>query len=196
MAAGLATATLADAKPKRPEKGFWRVLVQPHAKWVLHDARAEDMHEKPRILTVETYDVRKIGKADVARLRWTVTDSEGVEPEALHGTQAGAVTQFAVTDEGLYMLLASMDDAAVADALTHKPSRSDPPKPYKGTKLNDGRYLTVDEDGVVCMGQGPKPGDDPCGDETCEGRMCVSATKGIVELSGSWSPLASPFEQK
>jgi hypothetical protein len=32
-----------------------------------------------------------------------VSDGDGVDPEALRGTQAGAVTQVAVTDEGLYM---------------------------------------------------------------------------------------------
>lgn len=188
---------MADAEPKKPGRGFWRVLVKPGAKWMLRDTIAEQSHETPRTLTVETYDVRKIGKADVARVRWTLSTVGGgdPDPEALRDTQAGAITQFAVTDEGLYTLWAGMDDAKVAEALKGKPSRSDPPKPYEATKLNEGRYLTVADDGTVCMGQGPKPGAGPC-EDTCDGQVCISATKGIVELSGNWSPGVTIFRQR
>jgi len=171
------------------------VLVKPGAKWVLRDTIAERLHEPPRILTVETYDVRKIGKADVARVRWTLVGGGDPDPDALRDTQAGAITQFAVTDEGLYTLWAGMDDAQVDTALKGKPSRSDPPKPYKATKLNEGRYLTIDDDGIVCMGQGPEPGAGPC-EDTCDGRVCISETKGIVELSGNWSPGVTEFRQR
>jgi hypothetical protein len=193
----LAIATVADAGPKtKPGKGFWRVLVQPGAKWVLHDTIADEEHETPRVLTVETYDVRKIGKAAVARVRWTLQNgSDKPITDALASTEAGAITQFAVTDDGLYTLWAGMDDAKVAKALEGKPSRSDPPKAYEGTKLNEGRYVTIDDDGTVCMGQGPKPGAGMC-EDTCDGQVCISATDGIVEISGTWSPGVTIFKQR
>src|SRR5262245_4709583 len=57
-----------------PPKGFWKVLVQPKAKWTVaffggeKPIDASDYHPEP--ITIETYDVRKVGTADVARLRW------------------------------------------------------------------------------------------------------------------------------
>ncbi len=70
----------ADA-PKTPGKGFWKILVKPGAKWTLYDwfdELAVKGGEKREIgtLTIETYDVRKIGDADVARLRWRQNGSD------------------------------------------------------------------------------------------------------------------------
>ena len=169
------------AEPKKPGKGFWKVLVQKGSKWVLHETAGD----KPAKLTIETYDVRKVGNADVARLRWTV-DGKQIEPTA-------PFSQVAVTDAGLYLLWAAQDDAKVADELKKKPSRSDPPKAYAGTKLNEGRYLKI-RDGLVCMGQGPEPDAGECPD-TCDGWVCISATDGIVEVAGNWSPGVSFFKR-
>ena len=178
-------ANAAHAEPKTPGKGFWKVLVQKGAKWVLHESTAEG---KPATLTIETYDVRKVGKANVARLRWTVKsgDTHEFEPSA-------PLTQIAVTDDGAYLLWAAQDDAKVSEALKKKPSRSDPPKPYKGTKLNEGRYLDI-RDGLVCMGQGPTPDAGECPD-TCDGWICISPSDGIVEVAGNWSPGVSMFDR-
>jgi hypothetical protein len=151
-------------------------------KWVLHETTSDGTLTT---LTIETYDVRKVGKADVARLRWKVDDKE-IEPTA-------PLSQVAVTDAGLYLLWAAQDDAKVGDALKKSPSRSDPPKPYDGTKLNEGRYLHL-RDGLVCLGQGPRPGDGDCPD-TCDGWVCISATDGIVEVAGNWSPGVSFFQR-
>lgn len=199
--AGSGAPASADKRPKRarskprpaaktepqPGKGFWKVLVQPHAKWTLYmfgeiePARDSDHHPPP--ITIETYDVRKVGDADVARLRWRQGDST---ESALAFTHAPRLDQFAVTPAGLYLLNADMDDAQIAEALQGKPSRSDPPKPYKGTKLNEGRYLEI-RDGMVCLGQGPTP-DAPDCEDTCDGDVCISATDGIVRLEGNWAP--------
>lgn len=178
-----------DAAPKHKPargkvgKGFWKVLVTPKATWVLHDT----VVDKSATVTIETYDVRKIGDADVARVRWTHRWSGGQSD--IGG--GGKFTQVAVTSAGLYLLDKDMDDAAVAKALAGKPSRSDPPKAYAGTKLNHGRYLTVDE-GTVCMGTGPEPGAGDCPD-TCDGSVCMTAA-GIVSLDGTYAPNESIFE--
>jgi hypothetical protein len=173
--------------PAAPAKGFWKILVTPKAKWVLADLE-EDQDDS---VTVETYDVRKVGNADVARLRWTNGHDDISE-------RGGYPSQVAVTEAGLYLLQASEDDAAVAEALKKKPSRSDPPKPYKGTKLNGGRYLQIEQKAgkpVVCMGEGPMPGDGDC-EDVCYGEMCVSGTAGVVSLEARWAPATGIYAQK
>jgi hypothetical protein len=185
----------ADHK-KPPGKGFWKILVKPHAKWVLHDRFAADMAKQNKDkdafiqqLVVETYDVRKVGEADVARLKFHSPDSD---ENALAFTHAGPITQVAVTSAGAYLFYASADDAAIIEALKSKPARSDPPKEYKGTKTNEGRYLRILGGDVVCMGWAALPS-EKCEDD-CEGAVCVSATEGVVALFGNWSPNATQFE--
>jgi hypothetical protein len=180
---GLAVAIVGargDAEPKKkPGKGFWKILVKSGAKWTMRNQLQKD-----DTLTVETYDVRELAGAQVARLRWTVKRGNGSDDaEALKYTHAIGLTQLAVTDAGLYLLWAGMDDAKVTEALKGKPARSDPPKPYKGTKLNEGRYLEIDDD-RVCMGQNPIDCNDCDG-----GAMCVSASAGIVSVTGTWAPV-------
>ncbi len=196
----LASSALAE-KPKRTKKktvqsaaakGFWKILVQPHAKWVLEEQTSYDPTLKPSTITVETYDVRKVGAAEVARLRWTLIRADGTKTDV--GDNAnGRYTQVAVTPAGLYILWAEQDDAKVAKMLQGKPSRSDPPKPYEGTKLNEGRYLQVNDDGTVCLGQGPEPGAGECPD-TCDGTLCLSPTRGVIELVGNWAPGVTDYE--
>jgi len=167
-------------------KGFWKILVKPKAKWTL----SETIGEKNGVITVETYDVRKVGTADVARIRWTLKSGSRTEDI---GGQDGRYTQVAVTDAGLYIMEAAMDDKAVAKVLAGKPSRSDPPKEYSGTIQNHGRYLMI-ANGLVCIGQGPRPDAGECPD-TCDGTMCISPTDGVVKLMGNWAPGVSIFAQ-
>jgi hypothetical protein len=182
----LGLATLADAKDPSPGKGFWRILVKPNAKWVLKQKNAD---KNPNTITVETYDVRKVGKADVARLRWTYNGEGGKQD--LSG-QPGKLDQVAVTDAGLYLLTADMDDKKIAKALEGKPSRSDPPKPYKGTTENQGRYLNVNG-GSVCIGEGPLPGAGDC-EDVCFAELCMS-DQGIDILQGRWAPNFEIYER-
>ncbi len=173
---------VADGKPG---KGFWKVLVKPKAKWVLHDK----VLEKTDTITIETYDVRKVGSADVARLRWM----HGKEPM---GSTVLTPTQVAVTSAGIYLMDAEMDDAKVAAQLEKNPSRSDPPKAYQGTKQNNGRYLRVD-DNAVCMGDAPvsdaTSDPEPCAD-TCFSEVCIS-DRGIESISGNAAPGNTIFER-
>ena len=175
-----------DAAPKhevvhKVGKGFWKVLVTPKAHWVLH--RTDDM-DITATVTAETYDVRKVGNADVARLRWTFASADPAQERDI-SDQDGLFTQVAVTPAGLYLLDKSDDDAKILKVLAGKPSRSDPPKPYAGTKRNHGRYLTIDK-GVVCMGTGPEPGAGDCPD-TCDGAVCMTSS-GIVGVFGTYAP--------
>ncbi len=181
-----------------PQKGFWNVLVKAEHKWTLRRRDPEPGAPAPTIV-VETYDARKIGAADVARLRWTHV--RGKKQRVDIGNSAdGRYTQLAVTPSGLYLLTADMDDAKIAEALKRRPSRSDPPKPYKASNANDGRFLKIVGNGgesVVCMGQGPVEPEEGCvqDPDECYGEVCFSAAKGPVSLTGNWSPDRGEYAQ-
>ncbi len=203
----LAVAPAADATPKKkrpktstsaklgnhkklPAKGFWNILVQPNKKWVLVNTFADPAQGPADTITVEPVGIHTVGNATVAHLNWT----SGGSDHALAGTHAGLLNQVAVTEAGLYLLPDDADDKRIAEVIKGKPSRSDPPKPYKATKLNEGRYLTIEGD-MVCMGAGPEPGAPAC-DDLCDGEVCISATDGVVALDGNWAPNWDHYEQR
>lgn len=170
----------------KPGKDFWKILVKPDAKWVLVDTTEKGT----ATVTVETYDVRKVGDAEVARLR--ITERFDGKPQDSSGTFLPV--QVAVNAKGLYFLNDTKDDAKILAVLKGKPTRSAPPKAYKGTKVNNGRYLRVDGD-TVCMGEEPLPDAGECAD-ICEGEVCISATAGVVSLHGTMSPNHNDWAQK
>ncbi len=186
---GLALVAFAPTSEAKPGKDFWKILTKP-AKWVLADTSAE---EKDRSVTFEIYDARKVGDADVARIR--ITERWGPGKTDMNDVSGTALpVQVAVTAKGLYFLNDTKDDAKITAVLAGKPTRSSPPKAYKGTKVNNGRYLHVEGD-VVCMGEEPLPGAGMCAD-ICEGEVCISATDGVVSLHGTFSPNHDDYAQK
>ncbi len=192
-----AAGALADAKkPKTPKqkvvpgKEFWKILVKPNAKWVLKDSDEKTGKES---IIIETYDVRKVGDADVARIRWTYIAVDGTKQD-IGATESGKPTQVAVTAKGLFLLNKENDDAKVAERLKGKPSRSSPPKGYGGTKKNQGRYLAINDEGIVCMGEAPTEKDFQC-EDVCDAWICISATAGITELAHRWAPGERQFDQ-
>jgi hypothetical protein len=169
------------ANPAHFTAGFWKPLVAIGARWELTSPM------KLGIVVVETYDVRKVGTADVARLRWTYTESGGQKRD-IGDSNKGRYTQLAVTVDGLYLLDADQNDASVAEALKRKPSRSDPPRAYGSSTKNEGRFLELIESPwgpVACMGTGPTTEVAKRGEL---GLLCVSPKAGIVRLHGLWSP--------
>ena len=190
----LCACSLALADDVKLDKGVWKSLVQPNQKWLLYSNDVEKGHKRS-FISAETYDVRKVGTAGVARVRWQL--HAGADVTDYGDSDSGRYTQLAVTDAGVYILSEDMNDAAILEALKKKPSRSDPPKAYKGTKQNEGRYLDISNTPsgpIVCMGQGPKPGDGDC-EDTCDGWVCVSPTMGFVELALNFAPDAGMFRQ-
>lgn len=187
---GLALALTAPAAEAKPGKDFWKILVKANAKWVLVDTTSKD---KNATITFETYDVRKVGDADVARLRMTHRWGPG---KADMADASGSVlpVQLAVNAKGLYFLNDTKDDAKILAVLKGKPTRSAPPKAYNGTKVNKGRFLHIEGD-MVCMGEEPLEDAGPC-DDVCEGQVCISATEGVVSLHGTSSPNHDDWEQK
>ena len=166
--------------------------MQKGARWKLTDTVPESGQPARKII-IETRDVRSIGTATVARLRWTLV--RGAEKSDIGDSAAGRYTQVAVTAAGIYLLDADQDDAAVLAALGRKPSRSNPPKPYKGTKQNEGRYLNIKDGGAtICMGIEPLPDARDCPD-TCEAELCISPA-GVSSLSGFWAPENSDYQAR
>jgi hypothetical protein len=173
---------LGSPRAEGEPKGIWRILVKPKSKWVLKNSEGKDK------VVVETYDVRKVGAADVARLRWTHVD--GKQQTDIGSSDEGKYTQVAVTPAGLYILSADMDDAAILSALAKKPSRSDPPKQYEASKQNNGCYLSVNA-GTVCWGSHPWQKDFQC-EDVCDGWVCID-DRGVSELAGTYAPNMSTF---
>lgn len=178
---------LADAAPARgPGKNFWRILVKPGGKWILYLAQKDKLDEE-LALTINTYDVRKVAGADVARLRGAINtpqpDDFDLQP----------FSQVAVTAAGIYLLRANMNDAMIAEALKHEPSFPDPPKAAHKTDGVKDEFVELHDNAIVCVGfRGPP---HACIDY-CSAEMCVSATEGIVRLSGAWAPFDHQFAQK
>jgi len=186
-------AARADAAPDEPPaRAFWDVLVAPKKKWTLAVGKSVTGQHAKAKLVVETYDVRKVGEAKVARLRWTLF--EGKDKRDVGDSAAGRYTQLAVTKAGLYVLSHDMDDAKIVEALKKKPSRSDPPKEYRPTKQNEGRYLRMHGPQVACMGFEPLPGAGDCPD-LCEGEVCFSREDGVTSVEGAWSPVEFEMAQ-
>ncbi len=188
----LASTAMAEKKVAAP-KDFWRLFVRPHKPWVLR--LKTDKYDDNNKITVESYDIRKVGAADVARLRWTHkkgADSDGYVLDA----DDCKWTQVAVTDAGMYLFTAEDDDAKILAALAGKPNRSSPPKPYKATKTNGGRTLKVTDDNgeaMVCWGW-ETVGETDC-DDLCFGNICATASKGVVFLEGRCAPDWFPYSR-
>jgi hypothetical protein len=171
--------------------GIWRVLVTPGAKWVLYNTFVEQKDARPT-LTVETGDVRKVGAADVARLKWTWAGLGASDEHTV-----GVPGQVAVTQAGVWLLDGELDDKGVAAELAKPPSQPNPPVKIDEQTREDGVYVHMwakGDEPIVCVGEGPVPGADEC-EDVCFGEMCVGAKGGIVSVSGTWAPNFETYEQ-
>lgn len=155
------------------------------------DTTAKEAEREKNKVVVETYDVRSVGPARVGRLRWTYV-SPG-EKSSLEQCGFGCPRRVGVTAAGLYFLDEDASDAQILEAIKGPPDRSEPPRPYRATRRNEGRYLRFDGQ-RVCMGEEPLPGAEEC-EDTCVAEVCISGTAGVVQLSGTWAPSFGIFTQ-
>lgn len=174
--------------------GFWRVLVQPNATWRLAEISGGD--DEPTEIVVETVEVRRVGDAEVARLRWTHRFPGGEADAADQGLPG----QVAVTPAGVWFLGGDLDDERVAAALAaNPPSQPDPPVEVKRQSRADGDYVTLratrEGERVVCVGEEPGPGSGDC-DDICHAELCVAERGGVVSVEGLWAPGEAIFVQK
>jgi hypothetical protein len=160
------------AKP-RPSTSVWEPLVQPSVRYRLFSEQDRD-----RFVELETYDVRVVKDARVARLRWSHVNGDARSPLG-----NSLPSQVAVTKRGVWWLTDRADDKQVAEALRRKPDLADPPRP----RTDDEGYVRQDGD-VVCMGVGLPPGTGKCEVEPCHAEVCFAAGRGPVSLSGNYAP--------
>jgi hypothetical protein len=200
----VASAEPVAAPPKAPQKtcpsigamppedgGSWRALVSPRACWTLTNFKGGKANAADTVV-IETYDARRVGDGDVAKLRYTRATSEGESD--LNGNEL-LPAQVAVTDKGVYFFDRRADDGAIGQAMKKAPTHAEPPKPMDPDKKTGWKFLRVKNTPhgeVVCIGQELPKSEAKCGD-ACDGTVCVSAKAGIVVLEGTASPTGDVF---
>jgi hypothetical protein len=182
------------AAAKASAASVWEPLVAPGARFVLLGAPpaasaaalSTSVTPGPRIV-VESYDVRVVHGAKVARLRWVVEDNGARSPMG-----NSLPTQIAVTKKGAWLLTERLDDKGVAAALAHKPTFADPPRPIE----NDDGYVRREKTAIsadaVCIGIGTPP-PKPCPAGICHAEYCLAPGIGLVSMSGNYTPSAGAF---
>jgi hypothetical protein len=166
---GFAGESSSESKKK---KSVWQPLAQKGAKWTL-DRKTND--GRGGKLEVTVADVRKVGKADVARLAYT---RDGAD------TQLNEFAQIAIVERGAYAFRDDATDADIAKALKKKVQFADPPAAVKPTARNHLHFVFVPKQrkGTYCVGESF----EDCGAAPCAAWICVDET-GIVGV-GDFEP--------
>jgi hypothetical protein len=163
--------------------GLWQPLVAASTTWKLinYNIRTEPNEDDAVIVT--NYDLRRVGSAAVARLRWKTSGGEDV------GDGEHLPQQVAVSGNKVWFLPLNAEDAAVSQALARKPTFVDPPAEVHPTRKNKWRWVHTSsgKNGpITCVGHYQPQGDD-C-EDTCAGMVCFSAKYGVVAVEGTSSP--------
>jgi hypothetical protein len=167
----------------------------PHPfEWFFQPGRTAllEGHDGQRLL-VAVEAVRKVGRGRAARLTWTLGSGAG---KAMHPLAPSAI---GLTDKGLHLLDAALDDAELAAELDEETPYAATVKTVPEQRRLDGRYVWVfraradaPPEVVVCLGEGPGPTAEPC-EDVCFAELCVSSTTGVVALAGLWAPNYETF---
>ncbi|MDI1449747.1 hypothetical protein [Polyangium sp. 6x1] len=177
----------------KTESTVWGPLVRLGACWTLlnHTKGAPDYDDT---LLVMVSDVHKVGKADVARLKYTLGRNSSV-----YETPDDVLPKrVAVTDEGVWFLPADADDAAIAAALRKPPTRAAKPKTFEPTQENGYTFVREAKTSggpIVCTGHAIPPAQDKCGDK-CNAMVCFSASNGVVSVEGAAAPASGAYAQQ
>jgi len=170
-------------------KGLWRSLVKPGGKWTLplvSKLMDYEMETAPEQITIQVVDVRKVGGADVVRLRWSSARGKRVGEEV---GENYIPHQIAVSEKGVFTFGEEDSDATILAALKKKPSFTEPPKLENAYDREDGRFVFAPaaRPGSACFGWGAT--DSTCGANPCCSWLCLDAS-GIIGIGGIGS---SPF---
>ena len=155
-------ATPVSAPMSKAPKGLYDALVTRGKRWELTNGEEK--------LVVENYNVRKVGNARVAELRWAMGK----------GKYSGGWPRLVIVKKsGLVVLDSLREDSNIKKLVKSKPQYADPPRL---NQKNRAYYAQVLDD-MVCLGfdfWAKKRGEgDICGDESCLWRMCLGP-EGIV----------------
>lgn len=158
----------------------WRSLVQPNARWVLQSTSGTGR------LRIEVYDVRTVGAAAVARLRWLRAEPGKPEEEAGGGGPPWhSIQHVAITTRGLFILSPQTSLRELDRILARKP---DYPSILTTRERNqkDSVFFTKAKSATEgCVGYYSRT---ECATESCYATLCVDAERGITFASGAYSP--------
>lgn len=176
----------------KTESTVWGPLVRLGACWTLvkHVQGTPDWDDK---LLVQTYDVRKVGAVDVARLKYTL--GRNSSPHQPSGDVLPK--QVAVTAKGVWFLAGDADDAAITAALLKPPTHAARPKKVEPTPENGYTFVREAKTSggpIVCVGQEISPSLRKC-EGTCNATVCFSASHGVVLVEGTPAPALGTFVQ-
>ena len=173
------------------EGAAWRAVVQPGACFTLKNVGVAGKAGPPGdVLVIESYDVRRVDDAEVARLR--VTHATPTEQGGVSGLP-DLPQQLAVTSKGVWMLDRKVDDPGVTKALGKGPTYAADPRSQEPTKANKYAFVRKGHNAkgdVICVGRDqPKP---EC-TEACTSMVCFSVQSGVVLVEGAASPTGDTF---
>ncbi|MDI3288727.1 hypothetical protein [Polyangium sp. 15x6] len=176
----------------KTESTVWGPLVRRGACWTLlnHTKGAPDYDDT---LLVMPWNVRKVGKADVAQLKYTL----GRNSSAHESPDDVLPKQVAVTDQGVWFLPADADDAAITAALRKPPTHAAKPKTFEPTQENGYTFVREAKTSggpIVCAGHAIPPAQGNCGDK-CNAMVCFSASNGVVIVEGTAAPASGVYAQ-
>jgi hypothetical protein len=171
------------------DEPFWHVLAQPGSCWSIVPAEGDPARD----IVIEAYDARRVGDADVARLRVTYNGPSG--PEDLSERDPWP-QQVAVGAKGVWFVPKKADDKAIDAAMSKPATHLLTPRPAEPAKANKWRFLrkgTSPKGEVACIGYEIPKGECT---EACMASVCVSHTGGIVLAEGAATPTGGAFAQR
>ncbi|APR74974.1 Hypothetical protein A7982_00320 [Minicystis rosea] len=132
-------------------------------------------------------NVRKVGTADVAQLKYTLgrNSSAHVSPDDV------LPKQVAVTDKGVWFLPADADDAAITAALRKPPTYAAKPKTFEPTQENGHTFVREAKTSggpIVCTGHATPHAQG-------NAMVCFSASHGVVIVDGTAAPASGAYAQ-
>lgn len=174
-------------------ESFWKALVVPGACWTLPNFNSNKPNTDD-VIIVENYDARRVGDAEVAKLRFTrVSPGNEVnvsDKEHLPG-------QIAVTKAGVWFFDRKLDDQTIGREMKKPPTHAERPRdlaPSKAGKWQFVRNARTAKGPIACIGHEQPRAGGGC-EDTCEGMVCFSSTAGVVLLEGTASPNFERFMQ-
>src|SRR5579859_5639584 len=180
---GLAAAVSDRSAVADPVHGVWTSLVAGKRTWRLINYNIRDDPNEDDAVIVENYDLRRVGRAAVARLRWTTSWGENV------GDREHLPQQVAVIDGRVWWLPLEASDDDVVRAIRKMPTFSERPSDVAPTRKSKWKWVLTTSGAqgtLICIGH-MQPRGEEC-EDTCSGMVCFSPKDGIVAIEGTASP--------
>jgi len=174
-------------------ESVWKALVTPGACWTLPNVK-DGKPSTDDVIIVENYDARRVGDAEVAKLRFTRVSPGN---EEIVSDREHLPGQIAVTKAGVWFFDRKLDDQTIGREMKKPPTYAERPRdlaPSKAGKWQFVRQTKTAKGPIACIGHEQPRADGGC-EDTCAGMVCFSSTAGVVLLDGTASPNLERFTQ-